>query len=36
MKRGRPTGSKYKSPRTRKELKKKDNPNDDVKSQRVV
>ena len=32
MKRGRPIGSKYKHPRTRKGAKMKDNPNEDVEA----
>ena len=32
MKCGRPIGFKYKSPRTRKGAKKKDNPNEDVET----
>jgi len=32
MKRGRPIGSKYKNPRTIKGVKRKDSPNEDVKT----
>ena len=32
MKRGRPVGSQYKNPQTRKGVKRKDNPNEDVET----